>query len=90
MSDRAERDNPYTSGLAAWIAGLRYDDVPEAVRQRLKLLMLDALGCAVYGAALPWSGILVETITELDTGGGVAIWGTDKRVSTRRATSPAC
>src|SRR5436305_9448481 len=54
VSPEASLDNPYTRGIAEFVAGLRYEDVPNEVRQRLKLLILDALGCALYGADLDW------------------------------------
>jgi 2-methylcitrate dehydratase PrpD len=38
---------------AAWIAALDYDTIPEAVRVRARLLLLDFLGVARRGASLP-------------------------------------
>ncbi|MCZ6741556.1 MAG: MmgE/PrpD family protein, partial [Alphaproteobacteria bacterium] len=70
MSGTANLENPYTSGLARYIANLAYDQIPGAVVARLKLLMLDALGCALYGVDLPWSRILMETLGALDQGTG--------------------
>ena len=36
--------------MARFMSGLRYEDVPAEVIARIKLLMLDALGCGLYGA----------------------------------------
>ena len=47
MSHSASHDNPYTRGMAEFIAGLRYEVIPADVVTRVKLLMLDALGCAL-------------------------------------------
>ena len=47
-------DNPYTRGMADFVAGLRYDQIPTGVIERIKLLMLDSLGCALYGVDLEW------------------------------------
>jgi len=44
--------NPYALGIARFVAGLTCDAIPADVRQRAKLLMLDAFGCALYGADL--------------------------------------
>ena len=44
--------NTYTHGLAEYASGLQYERIPADVRERLKLLILDALGCALYGAEL--------------------------------------
>ena len=41
--------NPYTAGLAEFVAGLRYEQIPGEVRERIKLLILDSLGCALFG-----------------------------------------
>ena len=38
-----------TQGLATFAAGLRYDDIPQRVRDHGKNLLLDALACAVAG-----------------------------------------
>lgn len=78
-------DNPYTSGIAHFVAGLRYDAIPEDVRARIKLLILDSLGCAIYGADLPWSRILINTLTGLDTTRACAVWGTNNCLSAPHA-----
>ncbi|MET8233624.1 MmgE/PrpD family protein [Micromonospora sp. NPDC005298] len=38
------------AGLGAWAAALRWSDVPDAVRDRLGLVLLDSLGVTVVGA----------------------------------------
>lgn len=77
--------NPYTRAVAEFVSGLRYEDIPGEVRERLKLLILDSLGCALYGANLEWSNILHETLGAVDTSSSAAIWGTGKRISTPHA-----
>jgi hypothetical protein len=61
--------NPYTGGIARFVSGLQYEAVPDAVRTRIKLLILDSLGCALYGADLPWTRILQQTLSGLEGGG---------------------
>ena len=39
-----------TAELGAWVAGVRWTDVPTAVRGRLALVLLDSLGVMVVGA----------------------------------------
>ena len=73
--------NPYTSGLAAFVAGLGYEQIPGEVRDRIKLLMLDSLGCALFGAELEWSRILMRTLGAVDSSRGCGVWGTDQRLS---------
>ena len=46
MSHEATTDNPYTRGIAQFVANLQYDAIPQEVRSRIKLLMLDSFGCA--------------------------------------------
>jgi 2-methylcitrate dehydratase PrpD len=77
--------NPYTAGIATFVAGLRYERIPAEVVARIKLLILDSLGCALYGAGLPWSRILVTTLTRLDRTLDCAVWGTDRRLSAPHA-----
>ena len=81
----ARADNHYTRGLAEFVSGLRYEHIPEEVRARLKLLMLDSLGCALFGAGLEWSRILRRTLAAVDTSRGSILWGTDERLSAPHA-----
>ncbi|MEA3086832.1 MAG: aconitate decarboxylase [Paraburkholderia sp.] len=77
--------NPYTGGVAAFVAGLRYEAIPDDVRARIKLLILDSLGCAIFGAALPWSRILADTLQRVDSTPGCHVWGTPLRLSAPHA-----
>lgn len=75
----------YTAGIAEFVSGLRYEAIPEEVRTRVRLLMLDSLGCALYGAHLPWSRILQNTLGALDTTGACQVWGTKRKLSAPHA-----
>src|SRR5207244_3651779 len=79
------RMNTYTRGLAEFAAGLRYETIPPEVRERLKLLILDALGCALYGAELEWCRILRQTLQTVDKAGECRVWGTNERLSAPHA-----
>ena len=83
--DQQQDDNRYTRGMAEFVANLRFEDIPADVRQRIKLLMLDSLGCALYGAKLEWSRILQQRLGELDTSRMCAVWGTKQRISAPHA-----
>jgi 2-methylcitrate dehydratase PrpD len=85
MSHGSGGDNPYTRGVAAFIAGLSYERIPADVIARIKLLILDSLGCALYGAGLPWSQILRTTLRSLDETRSCAVWGTPERLSAPHA-----
>jgi aconitate decarboxylase len=81
MAHEASNDNPYTRGIAEFVSNLKYEAIPEDVRSRIKLLMLDSLGCALYGADLEWSRILQDTLGKVDTTRTCAVWGTKKKLS---------
>ncbi|MBI2295157.1 MAG: MmgE/PrpD family protein [Betaproteobacteria bacterium] len=85
MGHEATSDNPYTRGIAEFVSNLRYEAIPEAVRSRIKLLMLDSLGCALYGADLEWCRILQDKLGALDATRDCAVWGTDRKLSAPHA-----
>src|SRR5258708_12995655 len=76
-------NNPQTRGLAQFVSALAYEQIPAEVRERLKLLILDAFGCALYGAELEWCRILRSTVADKDD--SCAIWGTKERMSAPHA-----
>jgi aconitate decarboxylase len=78
-------DNPHTRGIAAFVAGLTYAQIPSEVVARIKLLILDALGCAIFGTGLAWSRILLETLGRLDSSQACGVWGTEARLSAPHA-----
>lgn len=81
MSEHQTVDNIHTRAIAEFVSGLTFEDVPEEVRERCKLLMLDSLGCALYGADLPWTRILQNTLSDIDKSDGAGVWGTGMRLS---------
>jgi aconitate decarboxylase len=85
MSHAPGGDNPYTKGIAGFIAGLTYARIPAEVIARIKLLILDSLGCALYGTELPWSRILMATLGGLDHTEACTVWGTERRLSAPHA-----
>jgi 2-methylcitrate dehydratase PrpD len=85
MATQSTSDNPYTRGIAEFVSGLTYDKIPEEVRHRNKLLMLDSLGCALYGADLEWSRILQDKLGAIDATRQCSVWGTNKKLSAPHA-----
>jgi 2-methylcitrate dehydratase PrpD len=71
--------------MAGFVSGLRYGAIPAEVRERIKLLILDALGCALYGAHLEWCRILRDTLGRIDKDGSCSVWGTSLRLSAPHA-----
>src|SRR4051812_44222025 len=85
MSDHAKVDNVHTRRIAQYVSGLTYEAVPPEVRERIKLLILDSLGCAIYGARTPWCEILLGTLSEVDQTRTTSVWGTKARLSSPHA-----
>jgi aconitate decarboxylase len=85
MHQAASSEISHTRRIADFVAGLRYEDLPAEVVARIKLLILDSFGCAIYGAELPWSRILRDTLEGLDTTRTCTVWGSDKRLSAPHA-----
>lgn len=74
-------DATYTHALAQHIASSRYQDLPPAIVDHIKLLILDTLGVAIYGATLPWCDRLRATATSMEAPGKATVWGTALRFS---------
>ncbi len=85
MAQPAPGYNPHTRRIAEFVSQLSYVQIPTSVRDRLKLLMLDSLGCAIYGARLEWCRILRHTLEHLDTTRATSIWGTNRKLSAAHA-----
>ena len=85
MAAHAGADNVHTRKIAAFVSGLTYAQIPGEVRERIKLLMLDSLGCGIYGANLEWCRILRGTLEALDTTRTTSVWGTDQKLSSPHA-----
>src|SRR5262247_3009697 len=85
MSDHSSSDNIHTRRIADFVSRLRFEQIPEHVRERAKLLILDALGCGIYGAKLEWCRILQRTFGDLDASRTTSIWGTAQKLSSTNA-----
>ena len=78
-------DSRYTRGVAAFVSALRFEQIPSEVVERIKLLILDSLGCALYSADLEWSQILMRTLAQVDSTPACSVWGTSQRLSAPHA-----
>src|SRR4051794_35204620 len=85
MAEHSETNNVHTRRIADFVSQLTYDQIPPEVRERIKLLILDSLGCAIYGANLEWCRILQNTFGDLDATRTTSIWGTDQKLSSTNA-----
>ena len=85
MAEHTETDNLHTRRIAEFVSKLTYEQIPVHVRERIKLLILDSLGCAIYGAKLEWCRILQDTLGSLDTTRTTSVWGTNRKLSSPHA-----
>ena len=73
-----------TRDVANWVANLRHADVPEHVRQALRLLALDTVGAALVGADQPWTKAIHAWAMAAAPGpaatGRARIWGESEAV----------
>ncbi len=53
-----------TRKLAEFCAGLEFGDLPAAVNDHAKMLILDGLGCCLQGATLPWTQIVAGLVRD--------------------------
>ena len=67
MAKVAEFDNRQSQGVAEFVSGLNYKDVPTFAIEQIKSLILDSIGCGIYGAGLPWTEILKKTLGGIDS-----------------------
>jgi aconitate decarboxylase len=74
-------DATHTHTLAAHIAASRFEDLPAHVVEHAKLLVLDTLGVAIYGATLPWCDRLRATAKSMEAPGKSTVWGTSQGYS---------
>jgi len=71
--------------IAGFAAGLTWDDIPPAVRERAKLQILDALGTGLAAHAYPFAAKALEGIEALGGEGRCSVLGTTLRLSARDA-----
>jgi 2-methylcitrate dehydratase PrpD len=72
---RHDETNHETERLAAFAAGLRYEDLPPAVLQRAKDCMCDTVAAIIYGAELPWSKMIIAQARRTSAAGKSSILG---------------
>ena len=67
----------HSGALSDFVSGLRFQDLPGPVIERLKLSILDTLGCGVYGSTTPWGRIVSDYARRVD--GRCILWGSGGR-----------
>jgi 2-methylcitrate dehydratase PrpD len=82
MSDNAHSLLPdATATLAAFAAGLRYEQLPPSVIGRMKTSLLDSIGCCLYGMTLPWTQRVQEMVEGEGARPAASLFGTGRKAS---------
>ncbi|KAF4177950.1 hypothetical protein CNMCM8927_000592 [Aspergillus lentulus] len=68
-----------TETLCQWIASLQIADIPPAVRERARYLILDGIGCGLVGARAPWSEVATQAVAGFEPEGYSRVIGQEKR-----------
>ena len=72
----------YTRQIADFASRLTLADIPKEVIERAKGVILDGLGCGLYGSDVRWTRILAGVVQRLEPKGGQAsIWGRGESAS---------
>ena len=66
--------------LAGYIAGLKYEDIPEELVKKAKGLVLDQLGCQLFGSTLEWNRIVHRFVQEKHVSGPARVVNYGDRV----------
>lgn len=67
--------------LAAFTAGLRFEDIPRSVAENAALRVLDTLGCALAAESEDFSVPVLDLIRSWGGNGGCTVWGSNLTAS---------
>ncbi|MDA0662703.1 MAG: MmgE/PrpD family protein [Proteobacteria bacterium] len=80
MQDNTTTASEITETLAAFAAGLTFEDLPEKLIAHMRLSALDALGCCLVGATLPWTRMVADLVRAEGGAPQARLIGTGDRV----------
>jgi aconitate decarboxylase len=69
-----------TRVLADYIIASRDVPLPADLIERMRLLVLDTVGCGIHGAGLPWSRAVARAVAATQPPGPALVWGTATRL----------
>jgi aconitate decarboxylase len=61
-----------TETISNWTVDLKWESIPQHVRDRAKTLILDGVSCAIIASHLPWSEDAVRAVLTTETPGGIS------------------
>ncbi|ESZ65972.1 hypothetical protein X727_27565 [Mesorhizobium sp. L103C119B0] len=68
-----------TQDVANTVASLTYDELPDHVRDKAKLLVLDHVGCMIAGSTTRGAHQMTPYLARIDSGGPSTVFGTSLR-----------
>jgi 2-methylcitrate dehydratase PrpD len=78
-------DETPACAIARFVAGLRYQDIPPAVRERARIQILDGLGVGLASNAYPFADKAIAGLRALGGEGGCTVLGRRERLPMRDA-----
>ena len=81
----ADRKETIAERLARYVARFRYEDIPQATRERAKLLILDAVGIALASTHYDFAHRALSGLRALDEGGGSSLINLPGKLALRDA-----
>ena len=70
-----------TRDLARFASALHFEDIPREVVERIKLSVLDSIGCCLFGATLPWTRKVAELALNERAHPAASLFGMGARTS---------
>ncbi len=86
MQHKSNSSNTHSKAIARFVSNLRFDDIPDKALERIKILILDTIGCGIFGADLQWSNILFDTLSDIDKYAEHKVLGSKRKLSALNAT----
>ena len=71
--------------LADFASHLQYEDIPRDVVERMKMCVLDSIGCCLHGVTLPWTKSVEDMVMDEGSTPVASIFGTSKKTSVGNA-----
>ncbi|KAK0628749.1 hypothetical protein B0T17DRAFT_486798 [Bombardia bombarda] len=81
VDETNDENSGVTAALCNWIVTLNKDDIPHAVLERAKHLILDGIACGLVGAHVPWSEKAADAILDYEPDGQCSVIGYDEKLS---------
>ena len=84
-SERSAAGTTVAQRIAQYVANFRYEDIPEATRERAKLLVLDAVGIAFASTQYDFAHRILTGLVAVSEGCGSSLIGLTRKLGLRDA-----